>query len=183
MDNREAIQLLNDVIFFLDIPVDPKPDPKPEPNLNSPKTHTIWVPKFTGKEKTTRFTKLNPQFVMNGGMFGYPKNGPSNRYVYNTKYLNNGRSFAWFYPGLDGTYRITEHYRATRNRSKRMPDIRLKRPFAGTVKALFGPVQYQKESAYRSHTFTFDLKEDDYIEIMPGDGGVISFGRMEFKRV
>lgn len=189
MINQEVIDLLERAIEIIkkfngDPEVPAPPETPPEPLPIGPKHYTIWVPGFTGKEKTTSFTKLNPEFNMIGGFFGYPKNGPSNRYVYTTKYKNNYRGYVWYTPpGFTGSYKITIHFRATRNRSKRQPDVRLKRSGVGTVKAIMGPVQYRKDSAYTSFDFVFDLSPGDYIEMMPGDARSIAFGRMEFKRI
>ncbi len=180
--NQNAIELLERAILLLREPV-PLPPPDPPPVIG-PKRHTVWVDKFSGKEKTTRFKSDgdNPQFERFGAVvFGYWA-GRRDAYVYNTKYHNQGRGHVEYHPGIAGRYEATWYYRMTGNRSKKPPDVRHIRNGVRIAEFL-APAQYSESSAYRSTKFTFDLQAGDYIEIMPADHKSIAFGRMEFKRM
>lgn len=186
--NENAIGLLEQAILLLREPV---PLPPPDPPPVGPKRHTIMPPEFTGNEKDTRITKHNPQFKIIGDFFGYYP-GSSKRYVYNTKYRNSGRGHVEYHPGLTGRYEAKFFYRATRNRSKRPPDVRHMRDgrdadtnfvFKKIVAEFRGPVQYSEKSGHRSAKFVFDLQAGDYIAIVPADPKSIAFGRMEFTRM
>ncbi len=157
--------------------------PFPPSGGPGPDKLTIWPAEFTGKEKTTKVTKDFANYKRFGAVaFGYYP-GSSKRYMYNTKYVDGGRGHVWYIPGITGSYRIEWHYRATGNRSKRRPDIRLLRKDGHMRGALFGPVQYSGGSSHDSFVFFFDLQAGDYIEIMPADHKSIAFGRMEFTRI
>lgn len=183
--NQNVIELLEQAIKLLEAPEplppgDPPPDSHP-PSGPGPDKLTIWPPEFSGDEKTTRITRHNPKFKIIGDFFGYYP-GSSKRYVYNTKYRNQGRGHVEYHPGITGRYEATWHYRATRNRSKRPPDVRHMR--AGKIVAeLRGPVQYSVKSGHRSTKFIFNLRVGDYIAIVPADPKSVAFGRMEFNRM
>lgn len=180
-ENQKAIWLLEQAILLLREPAPPTPLPPDPPPIVGPKRHTIMPPDFTGKEKTTRITKHNPQFKIIGDLFGYYP-GSSKRYVYNTKYRNSGRGHVEYHPGLTGRYEAKFFYRATRNRSKRPPDVRHMRN-GKIIAAFLAPVQYSEKSGHRSATFVFNLQSGDYIAIVPADPKSIAFGRMEFRRI
>lgn len=165
------------------IPIPPIPIITPPPPIG-PKKHTVWVDKFSGGEKTTRFSASgdNPQFQRFGAVvFGYWA-GRSDAYVYNTKYHDGGRGHVEYHPGLSGRYIATWYFRATRNRSKRQPDVRHIRNGVRIAEYL-APAQHSENSGYRSTKFTFNLQSNDFIQIMPADPGSVSFGRMEFRRI
>ncbi len=163
----------------------PKPVEQPlEPVPIGPKEHVVWVDKFTGKEKTTKFSGSgdNPQFKRFGAVaFGYWP-GSDRAYVYNTKYVNSGEGHVEYHPELNGQYEITWYYRETRNRSKKPCDVRLVTP--DSTKLLKAVYQYSEESDYKSIRIgTVDLTKSDYINVVPGDRKSMSFGKMKFTRV
>ncbi len=164
-------------------PIEPKP-PVTEPGTNSPKTHTVWVDKFSGKEKTTKFSSSgdNPQFVRVGAVaYGYWP-GRSDRYVYNTRHVDNGVGYVEYHPELTGRYEIKWYFRKTENRSKTPCDVMLSAG-EGVDVDLKEVSQYAAESDYTSIIIgTVDLTESDYIVAMPGDRKSISFGKMVFTR-
>ena len=159
------------------------PEP-PKPGPIGPKTHTIWVDKFTGKEKSTKFSPSgdNPQFRRFGAVaFGYWP-GSDKRYVYNTKYVNGGRGHVWYLPKLTGKYKIRWYFRKTKNRAKKACDVRL---VSGALTVDLKAVsQYAAKSNYTSVIIaTVNLVAGDYIVCVPGNTKSISFGKMVFKRV
>lgn len=156
---------------------------EPDPPI-SPKTHTVWVDKFTGKEKTTKFRSSgdNPQFRRKGAVaFGYWP-GRSDRYVYNTKYVDGGKGHVEYHPELTGKYEIKWYYRKTRNRSETPCDVRLLS--GGDVMSLKSVPQYASKSNCISIVIgTVDLTASDYISCVPRDRKSISFGKMVFTKV
>ena len=157
-----------------------KPDP---PKPIGPKTHTVWVDKFTGKEKSTKFSSSgdNPEFRRFGAVaFGYWP-GSDKRYVYNTKYVNGGRGRVEYHPELTGIYEIKWYFRKTKNRAKKACDVR---QVSHTVTNLKKVSQYAGKSSYTSTIVgTVDLTAGDYIICIPGNTKSISFGKMIFTRV
>ncbi|KKM73320.1 hypothetical protein LCGC14_1411700 [marine sediment metagenome] len=163
---------------------EPEEPPVTEPGTNSPASHTVWVDKFSGKEKTTKFSTSgdNPQFKRFGAVaFGYWPGSP-NRYVYNTKYKNGGVGYVEYHPELTGRYEIKWYFRKTENRSKTPCDVMLS---SGEVEDvdLKEVSQYAAVADYTSVVIgTVDLTAGDYIVCMPGDRKSISFGKMVFTR-
>jgi len=162
------------------------PPVEPEPGTNSPASHTVWVDKFSGKEKTTKFSSSgdNPQFKRFGAVaFGYWP-GSDRRYVYNTKYVADGVGHVEYHPELTGRYEVRWYFRKTENRSKVSCDVRLmKNPLWTIDEELQAVSQYAAESDYTSVIIgTVDMTESDYIVAMPGDRKSISFGKMVFTR-
>ncbi len=177
--NQNAVELLRQAIRLLEAP-GPILPPSP-PSVVGPKSYSIMPPEFSGNEKETRITKHNPQFKIIGDFFGYYP-GSSKRYVYNTKYRNGGRGHVEYHPEIEGPYEVRFFYRATRNRSKKPPDVRHMRDGKVVVEFL-GSVQYSKGSGHRNDKFVFNLKVGDYIAIVPADPKSIAFGRMTFTRM
>ena len=166
-------------------PPDPEPSEptEPEPGTNSPASHTVWVDKFSGKEKTTKFSSSgdNPQFKRFGAVaFGYWP-GSDRAYVYNTKYVDSGVGHVEYHPELNGFYDVKWYFRKTENRSKKACDVRLMN--SGGTSDLISVSQYAAASGYTSVEIgTVLLTATDYILVMPGDRKSISFGKMVFTR-
>ncbi|KKM71170.1 hypothetical protein LCGC14_1433330 [marine sediment metagenome] len=166
-------------------PVEPDPEPseptEPEPGTNSPASHTVWVDKFSGKEKTTKFSSSgdNPQFKRFGAVaFGYWP-GSDRRYVYNTKYVDSGAGHVEYHPELNGFYDVRWYFRKTENRSRTPCDVRLMN--SGGTSDLISVSQYAAASDYTSVDIGMVLlTATDYILVMPGDRKSISFGKMVF---
>ena len=163
-------------------PDPPKPDP-PKPGPIGPKTHTVWVDKFSGYEKTTKFSSSgdNPEFKRFGAVaFGYWP-GSDKRYVYNTKYVNAGKGHVEYHPGLTGRYQIKWYFRKTKNRAKKACNVRL--VTSKSTRNLKAVSQYAAKSNYASVIIaTVNLAAGDYIVCVPGNTKSISFGKMVFTR-
>ncbi len=173
-------------------PTEPEPSDPTDPGSNSPETHTVWVDKFTGHEKTTKFSSSgdNPQFKRFGAVaFGYWP-GSDRRYVYNTSYVDSGVGHVEYHPELTGRYEIKWYFRKTENRSKVPCDVRRVQALQGWDEWQSGGEtdlkkvsQYSAESDYTSVVIgTVDLTALDYISVVPGDRKSISFGKMVFTR-
>jgi len=160
-----------------------KPDP-PKPGPVGPKKHVVWVDKFTGKEKSTKFSASgdNPQFKrFKAVAFGYWP-GSDKRYVYNTKYVNAGKGHVEYHPGLTGRYQIKWYFRKTKNRAKKACNVRL--VTSKSTRNLKAVSQYAAKSNYASIVIgTINLTAKNYITCAPGDRKSIAFGKMIFSRV
>jgi len=166
-------------------PTDPDPedtDPT-DPVTNNPKTYTVWVDKFSGREGTTSFSSSgdNPQFQRYGAVVRGDRGGTADRYVYTTRHHKDGVGHVEYHPELTGRYKIRWYYRKTENRSKTPADVRLITADGQTD--LKTVSQHSSSSDFTSTIIgTVDLAAGDYISVVPGDRKSISFGRMVFTR-